>query len=86
LLFSFLAAFLVPAVELLFRERWSTDDGLGVIIITPTRELAMQVFEVLRVLVKCHRELTAALLTGGKDADEEAKNVSVCTMYRFCWA
>jgi len=36
-------AFVVPLVERLFRERWSSEDGLGAIIITPTRELALQV-------------------------------------------
>lgn len=36
-------AFVVPLVERLYRERWSSEDGLGAIIITPTRELALQV-------------------------------------------
>lgn len=36
-------AFLLPVLEKLFRLRWSSVDGLGALIITPTRELAMQV-------------------------------------------
>ncbi|XP_076357012.1 putative ATP-dependent RNA helicase DDX10 isoform X2 [Tachypleus tridentatus] len=41
-------AFLIPILELLYRERWTRYDGLGALIITPTRELAYQIFEVLR--------------------------------------
>lgn len=36
-------AFLIPAVELLFKERFSPRNGTGVIVICPTRELAIQV-------------------------------------------
>jgi ATP-dependent RNA helicase DDX10/DBP4 len=35
-------------VEKLFRQRWSPEDGVGAIVITPTRELAMQIFDTLR--------------------------------------
>jgi len=41
-------AFLVPAVEKLFRLRWGTEDGVGCLVVTPTRELAMQIFDTLR--------------------------------------
>ena len=36
-------AFLIPALEKLYRERWDQEDGIGVIIISPIRELAIQV-------------------------------------------
>jgi len=36
------------AIEKLFRLRWSRDDGVGCLVITPTRELAMQIFDELR--------------------------------------
>ena len=41
-------SFTVPALEMLWRERWSSDEGLGALVISPTRELAMQIFDVLR--------------------------------------
>ena len=47
-------AFLVPVLELLHRLRWSAMDGLGAVVISPTRELAMQIFDVLRVVGKQH--------------------------------
>ena len=41
-------AFLIPVLECLWRERWSPQAGLGALVITPTRELAYQIFEVLK--------------------------------------
>uniref|UniRef100_A0A8C6S9M2 ATP-dependent RNA helicase n=1 Tax=Neogobius melanostomus TaxID=47308 RepID=A0A8C6S9M2_9GOBI len=38
-------AFLIPVLECLYREQWSSVDGLGALIISPTRELAYQTFE-----------------------------------------
>jgi len=67
-------AFLIPVVERLFRLRWSPLDGLGAIIISPTRELAMQIFEELRTIGEQH-DLSAGLLIGGKDVQQEASRV-----------
>lgn len=36
-------AFLIPALECLFKERWDQEDGIGVVIVSPIRELAIQV-------------------------------------------
>ena len=32
-------------VELLYRRSWTALDGLGALVLTPTRELAVQIFE-----------------------------------------
>jgi ATP-dependent RNA helicase DDX10/DBP4 len=32
-------AFLVPVLEILYRRKWGPADGLGALIISPTREL-----------------------------------------------
>ncbi|KAJ1960181.1 ATP-dependent RNA helicase dbp4, partial [Dispira parvispora] len=40
-------AFLVPLLDILYRERWTRHDGLGALVISPTRELAVQIFSVL---------------------------------------
>ena len=58
-------------------------DGLGAAVVSPTRELAMQIFDVLRVAGKQH-DLSAGLVIGGKDKSEEAEritrmNLLVCT-------
>ena len=80
-------AFLIPVLERLYRLRWSPLDGLGAIIISPTRELAMQIFEELRVVGEQH-DLSAGLLIGGKDVQQEASrvgvmNILVCTPGRL---
>jgi hypothetical protein len=63
-------AFVIPVLELLYRERWGLSDGLAAIIITPTRELALQIFDVLRTVGKKH-DISAGLVTGGKKEFEE---------------
>ena len=67
-------AFAVPALELLWRHRWGSQDGLGVLVLAPTRELALQIFDVLRVVGK-HHTFSAGLLIGGKKEfrEEQAK-------------
>ncbi|CAM9020493.1 unnamed protein product [Wickerhamomyces anomalus] len=40
-------AFLIPVIEKLYRSKWTEFDGLGALIIAPTRELAIQIFDVL---------------------------------------
>ena len=58
-------SFIIPIVEKLYTERWGLDDGLAAIVITPTRELAFQIFEVLRTVGRKH-QFSAGLVTGGK--------------------
>ena len=36
-------AFLIPVLEILYRRKWGTPDGLGALIISPTRELVCNV-------------------------------------------
>eukprot|EP01031_Cornospumella_fuschlensis_P041899 gene41899-51146_t len=71
-------AFIIPLLEKLFVERWSPEDGLGALVITPTRELALQIFEVLRTVGKKH-QFSAGLVTGGKKefAEEQARIVKM---------
>ncbi|XP_073680823.1 probable ATP-dependent RNA helicase DDX10 [Garra rufa] len=80
-------AFLIPVMECLFRQQWTAMDGLGALIISPTRELAYQTFEVLRKVGKNH-EFSAGLIIGGKDLKEEAErihrtNIVICTPGRL---
>lgn len=63
-------AFLVPAVELIHKLRFKPRNGTGVIIISPTRELAMQIFGVLKELMAHHHQ-TYGLLMGGASRHTE---------------
>lgn len=63
-------AFLIPTLERLYRERWGPQDGLGALILSPTRELAVQTFETLRGLGRYHT-FSAGMVIGGKPLEDE---------------
>ena len=80
-------AFLVPVLENLYRRKWAELDGLGALILSPTRELAIQIFEVLRKIGRYHT-FSAGLVIGGKSLQEERDrlgrmNILVCTPGRI---
>ncbi|KAK0712202.1 P-loop containing nucleoside triphosphate hydrolase protein [Apiosordaria backusii] len=80
-------AFLIPVLEKLVQAQWTEYDGLGALIISPTRELAVQIFEVLRKIGRNH-VFSAGLVIGGKSLKEEADrlgrmNILVCTPGRM---
>ncbi|KAL6108602.1 ddx10 [Pungitius sinensis] len=80
-------AFLIPVLECLYRQQWTAMDGLGALIISPTRELAYQTFEVLRKVGKNH-DFSAGLIIGGKDLKSESEqihrtNIVICTPGRL---
>lgn len=66
-------AFLVPLLERLYREGWTTQDGIGAIVLSPTRELAGQIFAVLRKIGKYH-SFTLGLLMGGRNKNRGEHN------------
>ena len=80
-------AFLIPLLEKLYRSKWSASDGLGGLVIVPTRELAVQIFTVLRSIGQKHT-FSAGLIIGGKNVkDEKARllrmNILVATPGRL---
>ncbi|GAA5822433.1 hypothetical protein JCM3770_000269 [Rhodotorula araucariae] len=68
-------AFLIPVLEILLRKRWGPQDGLGALVISPTRELAVQIFEVLRKIGHQH-QFSAGLVIGGKNLKDEQDRLS----------
>ncbi|GAA5991070.1 hypothetical protein JCM10908_006525 [Rhodotorula pacifica] len=68
-------AFLIPVLEVLLRKRWGPQDGLGALVISPTRELAVQIFEVLRK-IGGHHQFSAGLVIGGKNLKDEQDRLS----------
>jgi ATP-dependent RNA helicase DDX10/DBP4 len=69
-------AFVLPILERLFVEHWTEDMGVGALVLTPTRELAMQIFKVLQAVGFRHTH-SAALLVGGRNQFEEKKRLHV---------
>lgn len=70
-------AFLVPAIELLQKSHFTTKNGTGVIVISPTRELSLQIYGVLRDLCTAgtHRQ-THGLVIGGANRRTEAERLA----------
>lgn len=70
-------AFLIPCIELLHKAKFTTKNGTGVIVISPTRELAMQIFGVLDQVMKAgkHRQ-TYGLVIGGANRRTEAERLA----------
>jgi len=80
-------AFIIPIIERLFVNKWTSEDGVGALIVTPTRELAYQIFECLK-LVGAYHDYSAGLVIGGKDLKYEWQrvvgcNIIVCTPGRI---
>lgn len=62
--------FIIPVLENLYRNKWSSLDGLGALLILPTRELAIQVFEVFKLVGRFH-DFSVGLVIGGNNVNEE---------------
>ncbi|KAK6824652.1 ATP-dependent RNA helicase HAS1 [Apiospora arundinis] len=68
-------AFLIPAIEMLTALRFKPRNGTGVIIVSPTRELALQIFGVARELMQHHSQ-TYGVVIGGANRRAEAEKLS----------
>ncbi|KAK5136601.1 ATP-dependent RNA helicase dbp4 [Meristemomyces frigidus] len=82
-------SFILPVLENLYRAQCvGADAGLGAMIISPTRELAIQIFDVLRTIGRKGHLFAAGLVIGGKGLQEEQDalarmNIVVCTPGRI---
>lgn len=68
-------AFLIPAVELIVKLKFMPRNGTGCIILSPTRELSMQTFGVLKELMQYHSQ-TYGLIMGGANRQTEAQKLA----------
>jgi hypothetical protein len=73
-------AFLVPVLELLYRKKWGPLDGLGALIISPTRELA----STLLLVSVCMLSLRLAFATGCSNFRCPASHRR--TSHFLCWS
>ncbi|KZW02079.1 DEAD-domain-containing protein [Exidia glandulosa HHB12029] len=64
-------AFLIPSVELLCRMKFKPRNGTGIIIVSPTRELALQIFGVAKELM-AHHSQTFGIVMGGANKKAES--------------
>lgn len=68
-------AFLIPAIEMLHSLRFKPRNGTGVIVVSPTRELALQIFGVARELMEHHTQ-TFGIVIGGANRRAEAEKLA----------
>lgn len=78
---------LIKLLECLWKARWLRSYGLGALILSPTRELALQTFTYINNVGKYHN-FSCALLIGGTDVSYERNrlgtiNIVVCTPGRL---
>ena len=67
-------AFLIPAMEILIRTDFQQSQGVGIIVITPTRELALQIYDVAKdLLFLAHKK--CGVIIGGGYRKKEAKKL-----------
>lgn len=84
-------AFVLPIVEKLMAEadQINRQSGLFALILTPTRELASQIYSVLESLLRCHHHIVPGIVVGGeKKKSEKARirkgvNIMVATPGRL---
>ncbi|QKX54255.1 uncharacterized protein TRUGW13939_01340 [Talaromyces rugulosus] len=67
-------AFLIPAIELLHSLKFKPRNGTGVLILSPTRELALQIWGVARQLLDKHTQ-THGIVMGGANRRAEAEKI-----------
>lgn len=72
-------AFLIPILENLYINKWTRLDGVGAVVITPTRELAYQIFETLKKVGQFH-DFSAGLIIGGKNLKFEKSRMDQCNI------
>lgn len=68
-------AFLIPAIEMLYSLKFKPRNGTGVIVVSPTRELALQIFGVARELMEHHSQ-TFGIVIGGANRRQEAEKLA----------
>uniref|UniRef100_A0A7N6BQW5 ATP-dependent RNA helicase n=1 Tax=Anabas testudineus TaxID=64144 RepID=A0A7N6BQW5_ANATE len=68
-------AFLIPSIELIYKLKFMPRNGTGVVILSPTRELAMQTYGVLKELMT-HHVHTYGLIMGGSNRSAEAQKLA----------
>jgi len=66
-------AFLIPCLELMYHAKFMPRNGTGAIVISPTRELAMQIYGVASDLLKHHSQTHGTLPSLRNDSKSNSR-------------
>ena len=66
-------SFLIPAVELLYGAKFVPRNGTGAIVLSPTRELALQLYQVVVELMRFFTQTHGVVIGGASRKTEEGK-------------
>jgi len=66
-------SFLIPAVEMLYHAKFVPRNGTGAIVLSPTRELALQLYQVVVELMKYFTQTHGVVIGGANRKTEEGK-------------
>ncbi|XP_063827483.1 probable ATP-dependent RNA helicase pitchoune [Ostrinia nubilalis] len=69
-------AFLIPVVETVVKSEPNESTGTLCIIISPTRELAIQTYTVLQDIISFHGCITSSLVIGGENKKKQSMELS----------
>ncbi|KAH6664971.1 P-loop containing nucleoside triphosphate hydrolase protein [Halenospora varia] len=68
-------AFLLPAIQTLINKRRGGDSGVSLLVLTPTRELAMQIAKEATALLQRLPQYKISFAIGGTNKDKEEKQI-----------
>jgi ATP-dependent RNA helicase DDX18/HAS1 len=69
-------AFLVPAIQMLYKLRIKPEHGTVIMIISPVRELTIQIYDVAKKLLQFDNSKTVGLIHGGSNTKMERMKIS----------
>lgn len=67
-------SFLIPAINIMHKAGFRREQGAAIIVISPTRELSLQIYQVAKDLLS-HTSHTHGLIMGGTSQKHEAKKL-----------
>merc|ERR1719183_2495962 len=68
-------SFVIPAIELLCKTEFKPRNGTGVLCISPVRELAIQIYGVVRQMMEGFHSQSYGIVIGGANRDSEARKL-----------
>lgn len=76
-------AYLLPIVQTLnsFEARVTRQDGIMAVVLSPTRELAVQIMDVLQNVLRAHTHIVPGCVIGG----EKKKSEKVLCVHGIAW-